>query len=158
NETFADVRHAFLDHLVVFFRDQVLTPEQQKAFTRRFGPLHIHPTTVAMKEHPEIIEVIKEPEETINWGDEWHTDLTALPEPPMGSTLYAREIPPYSGDTMFANMYLAYDALSPVMKGIVDGLTCIHVQDLGGYSKQRSMGVIPGAASQAEHPIVRTHP
>src|SRR5262245_514834 len=89
DDTFSDVRQAFLDHLVIFFRDQIMSPDQHKAFARRFGPLHVHPNTEAMKGHPEIVEVIKEADETRNWGDRWHTDLTPLPEPPLGSVLYA---------------------------------------------------------------------
>ncbi|MGD9943623.1 MAG: TauD/TfdA dioxygenase family protein [Burkholderiaceae bacterium] len=153
------VRRALLEHLVVFFRDQHLTPDSLKTFGSRFGELDIHPLTRSMDGHPEIIEVIKEPEETINWGDDWHTDLTALPEPPLGSILYALEIPPYSGDTHFLNMYLAYETLSAAMRHFVDGLTVHHVQNLSTYRGFKSMRNFDDArASQAVHPLVRTHP
>jgi taurine dioxygenase len=158
DEVVADVHAALMDHLVLFFRDQTMTPEQHKAFGRRFGELHIHPITVPMTGHPEIIEVIKEADETGNWGDEWHTDLTALPEPPMGSILYAKEVPPFSGDTQFANMYLAYETLSPTMRAFLDPLVCRHVQNIAGYSGYRSMANMATQPSQAAHKIVRTHP
>ena len=108
-EVVSDLHSALMDHLVIFFRDQIMTPEQHKAFGRRFGELHIHPITEPMKGHPEIIEVIKEADELGNWGDEWHTDLTALPEPPLGSILYAKEVPPFSGDTQFSNMSFVFN-------------------------------------------------
>ena len=92
NETFSEIYDAFLDHLVLFFRDQQLTPEQHKDFARRFGALHVHPLTEGMPDHPEIVEVIKEADEHHNWGGGWHTDLPILAEPPMGSVLYARDI------------------------------------------------------------------
>jgi taurine dioxygenase len=157
-EVVAEVRAALMEHLVIFFRDQIMTPEQHKALGRRFGELHIHPITEPMKGNPEIIEVIKEAEELGNWGDEWHTDLTALPEPPLGSILYAKEVPPFSGDTQFSNMYLAYETLSADFRRFLDGLVCHHVQNLAGYSGYKSMTNKPSEASQAEHRLVRTHP
>jgi len=158
NETFNDIYQALHDHLVLFFHDQHLTPEQHKAFGRRFGPLHVHPFTVAMEGHSEIIEIIKEPNERHNWGDTWHTDLSLLEEPPLGSIIYAREVPPYSGDTQWSNMYLAYETLSERMKELIDGLVCIHRGDTQGYSNFDSMKVIATKAGEAEHPLVRTHP
>jgi taurine dioxygenase len=157
-EVVADLNRALMDHLVIFFRDQVMTPEQQKAFARRFGELHIHPITEPMKGHPEIIEVIKEADELGNWGDEWHTDLTALREPPMGSILYAKEVPPFSGDTQFSNMYLAYETLSSDLRHFLDGRVCHHRQNLSGYSGYKSMANKSSTPSDAEHPLVRTHP
>lgn len=158
--TVAELRRALLDHLVIFFRDQAMTPDQHKAFVRRFGELHIHPITKPMPGHPEIIEVIKEADETANWGDNWHTDLTALPEPPLGSVLYAREIPPFSGDTQFCNMYLALETLSPSMRAFLAGLTCLHSQKVASYQSgfKGMANKEEATASSAEHPLVRTHP
>ena len=157
-EVVADLHRALMDHLVIFFRDQIMTPEQQKALGRRFGELHIHPITEPMKGHPEIIEVIKEADELGNWGDEWHTDLTALPEPPLGSILYAKEVPPFSGDTQFSNMYLAYETLSSDLRRFLDGMVCHHRQKLAGYSGYKSMANKSSEPSEALHPLVRTHP
>lgn len=159
NETFSEIYQAFLDHLVIFFRKQVITPEQHLAFARRFGPLHIHPFTVPMEGYPEIIEIIKEPDELHNWGDSWHTDLTFLEKPPLGSVLYAKEVPPFAGDTQWSNMYLAYQTLSDTMKSFIDGLACIHRGETGdGYANFKSMKIMAPKAQESEHPLVRTHP
>jgi taurine dioxygenase len=158
HDMFARIHQALLDYLVIFFRDQELTPEQHKNFARQFGELDIHQYTAAMQGHPEIIEVIKEPEETHNWGDNWHTDLTGLPEPPLGSVLYAKEVPPFGGDTQWSNMYLAYATLSDAMKQQLDGLRVVHTSDDSGYQRFRAMSPLPGPAYESEHPLVRTHP
>ena len=159
NETFSEIHDAFLDYLVLFFRDQQLTPEQHKDFARRFGPLHVHPLTQGMRGHPEIVEVIKEADELHNWGGSWHTDLPILAEPPMGSVLYARDVPPFSGDTHFANMYLAYETLSDTMKALLDDLKCTFNGKFGNYSRFAGMTAIGDVGDfSATHPIVRTHP
>ncbi len=158
NKTFSDIYQAFLDHLVVFFRDQDITPDQQKAFSQRFGKLHIHPLTEGMADHPEVIEIIKEPEERHNWGDRWHIDLTALERPTLSSVLYAREVPEYCGDTQWSNMYLAYETLSDGMKSLIDGLVCVHTGGADGYKSFKGMQHIDAAPMRAEHPLVRTHP
>lgn len=159
NETFSEIYDAFLDHLVLFFHNQELTPGQHKAFARRFGDLHVHPLTRSMPGHPEIVEVIKESEEHHNWGDGWHTDLPFLEEPPLGSVLYARDVPPFSGDTHFANMYLAYETLSDTMRGLLDGLKCVFKGGVANYSRFQGMTAIEDAGDfVAAHPVVRTHP
>jgi taurine dioxygenase len=160
------VRSALNEHQVLFFRDQHLTPEQQIAFGRRFGELGTHPYVAANAEHPEIIDVVTEPDDRVNFGGGWHSDVTFLPEPDLGSILYAVELPPYGGDTLFASQLAAYDALSPTMKGLVDGLVGIHSAGPqyggAGYSTQSSAIVTKNpadaAASRVEHPVVRTHP
>ena len=159
NETVSEIHDAFLDHLVLFFRDQQLTPDQLKDFARHFGDLHVHPLTEGMAGHPEVVEVIKEPDEHHNWGDGWHTDLLILEDPPLGSVLYAREVPPFSGDTHFANMYLAYETLSDTMRGLLEGLHCVYAGGVANYSRFQGMTAIADAGDfSAAHPIVRTHP
>lgn len=159
DDVFAEIHRAFLDHLVIFFRDQDITPDQHKAFARRFGELHIHPYTAPIEGHPEIIEIVKEPDEDINWGDGWHTDLVVEEELPMGSILYAMEIPPFGGDTCFSNMYLAYETLTGPMRSIVDGLTSVFKGGLNGYTSFRSMTTLSNAEPlSAEHPLVHIHP
>ena len=159
NETFSEIYDAFLDHLVLFFRDQDLSLDQHKDFARRFGDLHVHPLTEGMPGHPEIVEVIKEADEHHNWGDGWHTDMPFLEEPPLGSVLYAREVPPFSGDTHFANMYLAYETLSDTMKGLLEGLHCVFKGGVANYSRFKGMTAIEETGDfVAAHPIVRTHP
>lgn len=166
NETFDDIHQAFLDHIVIFFRDQNLTHEQHKAFGRRFGTLNIHPYVKGMDGHPEIMQIIKEPEDRINFGGGWHSDMSFLEEPALGSILYAREIPPYGGDTLWANQYLAYETLSAGMKKMLEGLKAVHTAK-GEYSErgasaQKRKGMEVSTAGDDtpsfEHPVVRTHP
>ena len=164
-----EVHRAFLDHQVIFFRDQTLTPEQHKAFGRRFGSLNIHPFVGAMPDHPEIIEVLKDIGDTRNFGGLWHTDLTFLEAPPLGSILYALEVPEAGGDTLWANLYMAYDALSDGMKEMLDGMVAIHSaarvygppNDSGNHRAGKSsmkMDQTEEATEAVEHPVIRTHP
>jgi len=164
--TVAALRAAFNEHQVLFFRDQQLTPEEQIRFGRRFGQLGTHPYVESSSEHPEVIDIVTEPTDRVNFGGGWHTDVTFLPEPDLGSILYAVELPPVGGDTLFASQLAAYDALSDTMKDLLDGLVGIHSAgpQYGGtgYSRQnRSMstkGETDAASSRVEHPVVRTHP
>jgi taurine dioxygenase len=170
NDTFAAVHRALLDHCVIFFRDQLMTPDQQVAFARRFGPISIHPYAAAVEGHPEVMRVFKEKDDKINFGGGWHSDMTFLEKPPLGSVLYAKEVPPAGGDTMFANQYLAYDALSPGMKRTVDSLNAVHsanaqygvdgMSEANRHNDQRSMKPKTSEDAKAEivHPVVRTHP
>jgi taurine dioxygenase len=163
---FAAVRRALLEHLVIFFPDQQLSPEQHKAFGRRFGTLNVHPHVRPLEGHPEVLNIVKEPGDRLNFGGGWHSDMSFLDEPVLGSILYAREIPATGGDTMWANMYLAYEALSPGMKALLDGLVAVHTaEDIYGaggvYTDERQrMRTMAAeqASGRAEHPVVRTHP
>lgn len=163
--TVSEIRRAFLQYQVLFFRDQNLTPETQIRFGRQFGELDTHPFVEGMDEFPQVIEVITEPEDTFNFGGGWHTDVTFLEEPDLGSILYALEVPPYGGDTLFANQYAAYEALSDTMKALIGDLIGIHSAgpqySSGGYStKSRAMRTKNADSAQraVRHPIVRTHP
>jgi taurine dioxygenase len=165
DDSFAAVHRAFLDHRVLVFRDQQLTPEQQMAFGRRFGELDSHPFVAASADHPEVLEIVTEPDDRFNFGGGWHTDVTFLAEPDMASILYAVEIPPSGGDTLFADQCAAYDALSDTMKSFLDGLTATHSAErqygAGGYStKSKAMerNETDAAAFESVHPVVRTHP
>ena len=108
--TIAAIRRAWLDHLVVFFRGQPLTPERFLAFARRFGEAVEYPFIKGIDGFPEITPVVKLEHERVNFGGLWHSDTAYLERPPMGTMLIAREVPPYGGDTLFANMYLAMRA------------------------------------------------
>ena len=126
DRAFAAIHRAFLDHYVIFFRGQDLTPDQHKAFARRFGELHVNKFIPGIEGHPEIIPVAKEPEDRYNVGHGWHSDVTFAEEPSLGSALYAREIPPLGSDTLFANMYMAYETLSEGMKDLLGGVYAVH--------------------------------
>jgi taurine dioxygenase len=158
------LRRAWLEHLVLFFRDQPLPPAQFLAFARRFGEPIEYPFVKGLDRHPEIIPVLKLEHERVNFGGVWHSDTTYLDVPPMASMLVAREIPPYGGDTLFANMYQAYEALSHGMQRLLDGLVAINTSSLADNSRARADSMRQNLRSDAkkeylaEHPIVRTHP
>ncbi len=164
----AEIRRALIEHLVIFFRDQHLTPEQHLAFGRRFGRLQVHDFVDGMDDNREIIEVRKEPYEMRNFGGGWHSDVSYLERPALGSVLYAREVPDAGGDTMFANQYLAYETLSDGMKQLLGGMRAIHSARLSyGLNAPRradegrtSMGIhfTEEAHAEVDHPVVRTHP
>jgi taurine dioxygenase len=124
--TISDIRQALLDHCVIFFRDQTLDAERHKAFTRRFGKIFIHPNYRGMQADPEIVMITREPGDKHIVGEDWHADTTMVAEPPMGAILYALEVPPYGGDTLFANQYQAYDTLSEGMKRMLSRLKAVH--------------------------------
>ena len=163
-EVVAEVRHALLEHLVIFLRDQKATPQQQVAFAKRFGQPIEYPQLKGLPEAPMITPVVKLEHERHNFGGIWHSDTTYLAEPPMGSMLLAREVPPYGGDTMFANQYLAYEALSDGLKKTLDGLVGVSSSAKADVSRTREDALRQAGAGatpkmlQAEHPIVRTHP
>lgn len=159
--TFAEIHAAWLEHEVVFFRDQDLSPEQHKAFGRRFGELQVHPFLHSRKDegHPEIV-VLESNEERPVVAAGWHSDVTFAEEPPMASILRGVEVPEWGGDTMWASCRAAYDALSSKMQRLLSELTAIH-----DTSKTFSRGAYPSEhhpdadkVPSAEHPVVRTHP
>ncbi|MBI1340144.1 taurine dioxygenase [bacterium] len=166
NEVFDAVHRAFLKHHVIFFRDQILTPDDQIALGRRFGSLNIHPYVRGMSSHPEILEIIKEPSDRINFGGGWHSDMSFLETPVLGSMLYAVEVPDVGGDTLFANQHAAYDSLSDGLKSALGGLKAIHsaAEEYGlkGPSAQKRASmeseVVGDDVPEYEHPVVRTHP
>ena len=164
DEIFAEIHHAFLENLVIFFRDQTITPDQQVAFSARFAPIGYYPFLKGLPDHPAVIEVRKEPEDKLNFGGVWHTDTAYLAKPPMGSVLYAKEIPENGGDTMFANLYLAYETLSDPMKAMLDGRKAVNSSRKGDAAagRQKSVDENPKDASDVQtestHPALRTHP
>ncbi len=109
DETFAEIKAAWHRHLIIFFRDQTMDDEQLKAFGRRFAPLFRHPNFVPTDDQPDIVRVRTAPDDARIIGEDWHADTTCMPEPPAGAVLYAEEVPPAGGDTLFANQYLAYE-------------------------------------------------
>jgi taurine dioxygenase len=160
----AEIRQAYLEHLVIFLRDQTLEPETQLAFAKRFGEPMIYPFVKGLEDFPEVTPVIKQEDDKINFGGLWHSDTTYEKTPPMGTMLYAREIPPIGGDTEFASMYKAYETLSHGMKKMLDGLIGINISGKGRVQNTRAAMRKTAATDKtedsflAEHPVVRTHP
>lgn len=166
---FEEIHRAFLDYQVIFFRDQTLTPEQQKAFGRRFGPLIAHPYLEGVKGHPEIMLIKKEKHEVHNFANAWHTDSSYQATPSLGAVLYAIDVPDTGGDTLFSNMYLAYDALSEGMRKLLEPLRALHSfsgsQGLGGYGREQDLDHATDTLKEdssihetVSHPVIRTHP
>ncbi len=154
----AALQNALAEHCVLFFRDQKLTPEQQKAFGRRFGELHLHPAWPGLLEgHPEIMVIHADENSTRIAGEDWHSDVSCDPEPPLGSILYMLEVPAVGGDTLFANMYAAWETLSAPMRQMLSNLTAAHDGEStyrGRYAGAKEAASYPAA----EHPVMRTHP
>jgi taurine dioxygenase len=156
------IRRTLADRGVVFFRDQALTPDQHIGLARQFGDININRFFAHADGYPEIALVVKEPDQTRNIGGGWHTDHSYDQIPALGSLLYAREVPPVGGDTLFASMYAAYDALSPGLKQTLSGLRAVHSsRHVFGKVQEDMKGRYrnPEAAVQdAVHPVVITHP
>jgi len=167
-QCFAEIHEAFLKHLVIFLEDQDLTPDQLLAFAERFGRIVNYPFVKDMDGHSGITEIIKTETDTLNFGGIWHSDTTYLPKPPLGSMLYARELPPRGGDTLFANMYLAYETLSDGMKAMLGPLRAVSTAALraqGNVNARARLADQTGKGQnrdklemEAEHPVIRTHP
>ena len=162
--TVAEVRAAWLEHLVVFFRDQDLSPEQFLAFARSIGEVTRYPFVPGLDGHPDIIAVTKLPHEQVNFGGIWHSDTAYLAEPPMATMLLAREVPPAGGDTLFASQYAAYEALSPALREMLEPLRAVNSSALADVSKTREdrlrdhEGREESPLYEAVHPVVRRHP
>ncbi len=164
----AEVRRALLDHCVVFFREQSLTPDEQVAFSRRFGPYSPVPFVEAITDHPEVIAVVREASEQqgFTFGGLWHSDFSFLDAPPMGSILHAIEVPPYGADTIWANQYLAYETLSPGLQATLRTLDGVHsARDAYSPKMQAVHNLFAGmtvhtdesANASRSHPVVRAH-
>jgi taurine dioxygenase len=159
NRQMDEIHRALAENLVIFFRDQHLTPQQHLAFGRKFGELHVHPAAPHEGDDPALMKIYADKDSPRANGEGWHTDVSCDVEPPMGSILYIKQCPPRGGDTLFASMYAAYESLSDRMKAYLDGLTALH----DGEQIYRGLYANYGVADKpsyprAEHPVVRTHP
>ena len=155
NRQYEEVHQALMEHQVIFFRDQEMSHDQHKAFGRLFGKLAIQSGVPGLPEHKEVVAIHADATSKFVAGENWHSDLTADAEPPLGSVLYMKVVPESGGDTMFASMYAAYDALSPRMKAYLDGMTAVH--DANHIYK----ALFPDVDKQyprSSHPVIRTHP
>jgi len=163
DEDAAAIRQAWLDHLVLFFRDQRIDDEQQLAFALRFGPMDVSPLQTVHQDAPEIV-VLDQLHPVGEGADEWHSDNTFLRDPPVASILRAVQLPELGGDTCFASMYAAYEALSPALREMLDGLRAVHditrplqkaIRD--GHSSL-DLATMQAQCPPVEHNVVVTHP
>ena len=153
-----EIRAALLKYGVIFFRDQDLTQEQHIAFARHFGDLEVHPATPKDQPNPEVLRIAHGPKSR-GQENNWHSDVTWREEPSLGSILLAREVPECGGDTLFANMHLAYERLSEQMQRFCEGLTAVH--DIARVFSKR-LDKAPADLHEKfppkRHPVIRTHP
>lgn len=162
--TLADLRKVWLERKMIYFLDQKLTPDEQLAFTRQFGEVNKYPFLNGIEGNPLVAPVLKLPEETINFGGVWHSDTTYLETPAAGASLYALELPPVGGDTIFCNMQTAYESLSQEIKDQIDGRKAYFTSGKAAVSKTRMPRISDSGDSSAPevftaiHPVVRTHP
>ena len=160
----AELRALWLEHLVLFFRDQALAPRQFLALARSFGEAVEYPFLKGLADAPEVVEVLKREHETVNFGGVWHSDTAYLECPPMATMLIAREIPPHGGDTMFANGYLAYEALPEGLRERLKLLRAVNSSAKADVSRTREDRLREkgsddaGLEFTAEHPVARIHP
>ena len=165
-EAWRTIDAAFAEHGVIFFREQDLTPEQHIAFAGHFGPINVNRFFTPVPGHPQIAEVRKEPHHRKNIGEVWHTDHSYDEIPALGSVLLAREVPEVGGDTMFANMYLAYETLSDGYKRMLEGLRAVHSSRhifgpnaaYHGNDLKDRLANASLAVQDAVHPVVIAHP
>ena len=169
-ETVTELKRAFHHYGLLWYPNQALSPTQQATFAEYFGTLEDYPFITPLAEHNKVIPIIKEPQTRMNFGGGWHTDTSYLPTPPSITMLQAIEVPDYGGDTLFADMALAYESLSPGMRSLLDGLQGVFTADIvhgksGAYSKQAGADHPMDygdsndvATREVEHPIIRTHP
>lgn len=169
DEQLADLRRVFVDHGVIFLRDQDLTPDQHLAFAERWGEINVNRFFQPVTGHPRIAEVRKEPDQEFNIGQNWHTDHSYDQIPAMGSILYAREVPTEGGDTLFSSMYAAYDALPDDLKVELGAMRAVHTSrqafgrlaDLDETTRKDLDNRLanPEMATQdAIHPVIIRHP
>ena len=160
-ENWKKINSLMLEHKVIFFRDQNITAEEQIELAKKFGDLERHVYVKGREEYPEIIRIIKSPEEKQQWGETWHTDVSYNPKPTKVIILKSVKIPPVGGDTMFSNMELAYETLDDKIKDKIKNKKAIH-SSLGAAAFVEAYKEMEGNGNLDEysntHPIVRTHP
>lgn len=162
DDKFEEIYRALLEHQVIFFRDQLIDSDQFLAFGKRWGEIEIYPYMKGLPTHPEILEILKTEKDTYAFGNAWHTDSSFLAKPPKATMLRALELPAAGGDTMFADLYSAYDTLSDGMKEMLSPLKVMNVGDqpIARFSELAKMSSKDPGKVQVKtiHPIVRTHP
>ena len=160
-ENWKVINDLLLEHKVLFLRNQNISPEEQINFAKRFGPLEKHVYVKGRDQFPEIIRIIKKPNEKQQWGETWHTDVSYNPKPTKVIILRSIKIPPVGGDTMFSNMELAYETLDNDLREKIKDKKAVH-SSLGAAAFVDAYKGMEGNGNLDEysniHPIVRTHP
>ncbi len=162
--TLANLYQTWLQHKVLVFRNQNLSPEQQVMFTGQFGEIDSYPFLQGIPEHPLVAPVLKLPEHKVNFGGVWHSDTAYLETPAKGATLYALEIPSQGGDTIFADMALVYRTLPVSIASRLEGLMAVNRSDRSAVSQTRNPDSTPDLQVEghkvfrSEHPVIRQHP
>ncbi len=156
NQQVHELHQALADYVAIFFRDQPISFENHKVLARHFGDIHIAAVTAKWQvpEHPEVTIIHADEKSTFVAGEDWHSDMSCDPEPPLGSILHIHTVPPSGGDTVFSSMYAAYDELSDRMKTMLEGLTATH-DAVVGFG-----GITPDGMKlpRSTHPVIRRHP
>ena len=162
-DVISEIRSAFLKYNVIILRDQDITSDQYMNFAEKFGDPSEYPFIQGLPNYPYINPIIKLEDEKVNFGGTWHTDTAYLNEPPLGTMLLAKEVPPTGGDTIFANLYSAYEALSEGLKEVLNSMNAIHSSLKADASKTREDRIKDNGRKGAGefsscHPVIRTHP
>ncbi|MCI5055904.1 MAG: taurine dioxygenase [Flavobacteriales bacterium] len=163
DDIFKVIHDALVEHQVIFFRDQDIQPEHHLALAERFGEPHTHPAYPNPEGFPAIVKLISTPEKPTKI-EKWHTDMTFMEKPPLGSILHAKEIPAHGGDTIWSNMELAYEALSDKWQSFLSGLSAVHDFQIGfkeslaepGGRERLKQAILDNPP--VEHPVIRKHP
>lgn len=156
---FQSIHQALLDHCVIVFRNQDISPQTQLGFAKRWGDLHKHPFIPGIQNYPEILEIVKDIDDTHTLGGYWHTDQMFTAVPALATMLYAKETPPAGGDTLFSNMYLAYEALSDGMKAMLADAKTVNIYTKNkGRAANMQNDYSEGEPEEYVHPLFRTHP
>jgi taurine dioxygenase len=155
NRAIGEIHSALMEHQVVFFRDQQISHDAHRTLGRAFGDLAVHSSVAGLPDHPEVVAIHADENSKFVAGENWHSDLSCDPEPPMGSILYIHTLPHHGGDTLFASMYAAYDALSPAMKAFLEPLTAVHD---GNHVYKAIFPDSTRTYACSTHPVIRTHP
>jgi len=160
----AELRAVWLEYLVVFIRGQKLSPDQLVCFAEQIGEPDTYPFLKGLADYPQVTEVLKKKDETVNFGGVWHTDTSYQSCPPMATLLYALELPASGGDTLFANQYAAYEAISGGLATVLSGLSAESRAGNKAVAATRSARIeeqgtgVQADSLSAEHPVVRRHP
>ena len=159
DEDLSNIKEMLIEHQLLLIRNQNFTLREYRDITKKLGTITLYPFSKGLPDFPEIVQIRKEPHQTQNFSELWHTDSTYLPAPPDFTLLHAEISPPIGGDTVFSNTVKAFEALSPKLKNIIETLECLCVSDLHSQDRTQHLATIKKSeALSAIHPAVRIHP